>query len=242
VDPIVFIASRAILHVARFVRETSSKIANKEIVMSNGNQNQQGQRARSAVAGATSGGESMTVTREDVATVEGVMPMGAEAMLSKVTDADIAKYMQDATADFAPQIKSLEPGDRIVGILEGYGGDTEFTQKDPGTGKDITNVVHTWIIRALHGSARLSILSSVQLDSKLPPFIGDPVDIIRGKNLKTSNGRQVADYMVKGVKVSGKVREWARKSLPAPPIEVQAHQLAEVSSARPPEGHEDAQA
>lgn len=211
--------------------------------MSNGTVTRDKGAARAAVAGAASGGEGMTLTRDDVGTVvDGVMPSGAEAMLSKVSDADIADFMRDKDADFAPQIKSMEPTDKIVGILEGYGGDTEFTQKDPTTGKEITNTVHTWIIRSLYSNARLSILSSVQLDAKLPPFIGDQVSIIRGKDVKTSNGRRVADYLVKGPRVVGKDRQWAKKSLPKPPIDVQPNQLTEGSSSTPPEGHEDAQA
>ncbi len=198
---------------------------NKEMVMSNGNQSSGRSPARGTAAGA-SAGESM-VTRDDMESTEAMLPVGASTMLSKVTDAD-------------PTIKSMEPGDRVVGILEGYGKGTEFSQKND-MGVEVTNIVQTWIIKALDSEARLSILSSVQLDEKLPPFIGGQVEIIRGKDIKTSNNRKVADYMVKGKKVVGKTRTWARESPLRLPIEVSAKQLTGGAEALPP-GGEDAQA
>ncbi len=214
--------------------------------MSNGNQKSTSS-AKSAVAGAMSGGESQTLTRDDV--VEVTLQKGSEVMLSNnMTEAEISAFMNDADAEFAPQIKSMEEGDRITGILEGYGPDTEFTQKDPATGKDQTRTVHTWILKSLKGSMRLSILSSVQLDAKLPPFLGDEVSIVRGKDIKARNGVfRIANYMVKGPRIPGKQRTWARASLPQPVLEatVNPAQLPPGQTnfgAAPQEGHEDAQA
>ncbi len=203
--------------------------------------------ARSAVAGASaSGGETQTITREDVGEV--TLQRGSEVMLGKMTEADVAAFMNDGDSEFAPQIKSMEEFDRITGILEGYGPDTEFTQKDAATGKEVTRTVHTWILRAPKGAMRLSILSSVQLDAKLPPFIGDLVSIARGKDIKARNGVfRIANYMVKGPPVPGKQRSWSRSELAPRTIEATVNP-AQLPAGQgdfgvpPAEGHEDAQA
>ena len=124
--------------------------------------------------------------------------------------------------EFAPQNMSLEEeGDMIEGILEGYGPDAEFT--DPATG--VVRTVQTWIVATPDGSQRAGILSSAQLDRKLPPFIGSPVKIIRGKNLKTSNGFKVADYLVAGPKMKdGKRRECAMTK----PAVIEAHEAPQL--------------
>jgi len=212
--------------------------------MSNGNPKTTTTQAHSqkAVANA-SGGEAQTITRDDA---DVTLQKGSETMLSQMSPADIAEFMNDDKSEFAPQIKSLEPGDRIVGILEGYGPDTDFTQKDPATGKDVTRTVHTWILKARHGNMRLSILSSVQLDAKLPPFIGDEVSIVRGPDVKSRSNAafRVANYMVKGPPVVNKDRSamWARRELPKGVIDVSTNQLTEGATHAAPEGGEDASA
>ncbi len=209
--------------------------------MSNGNQ--KGHTAAKAAVGAASGGETTMIGQDDVA----ILQKGSELMLSRVNDADIAAFMNDSESEFAPQIKSLEPGDMIVGLLEGYGNDTEFTQKDQATGKDVVRRVHTWILKSLHGNMRLSILSSAQLDSKLPPFIGGKVEIVRGQDLKSRSNAafRIANYMVKGPAVAGLNRAamWARKELPRPVIDVPSLPAGSVDPMTgAPDGGEDAQA
>lgn len=182
------------------------------------------QSARSAVASA-SGGESMTVTRDDVGEIS--LPKGSEAMLTRdMSKAEFDAFLNDGDSEFAPQILSLEPNMKIEGLLEGYGKPTEFTTKDQLTGNEVTRTVNTFIIKALHGNMRVSILSSVQLDAKLPPFIGDRVSIARGPDIKSRSNAafRIANYVVKGPAVSGKdrARMWASQALPKPIIDVPA--------------------
>lgn len=197
------------------------------------------QSARNAVANA-SGSESMTVTRDDVSEVS--LPKGSEAMLTRdMSSQDFNAFLNDGDSEFAPQILSLEPGMKIEGILEGYGKPTEFTTKDPATGNDVTRTVNTFIVKALSGNMRVSILSSVQLDAKLPPFIGDRVAIARGQDIKSRSNAafRIANYVVKGPPVSGKNRAemWASKALPKPVIDIPA--LTAGSAAEAPQGAED---
>ncbi len=131
---------------------------------------------------------------------------GAQAMVLKISEADIGGLMNDATLEFAPQALTLEEGQMIDGFLEGEGPPAEVTDQ---TTKEMKEV-RTWVIRSHDGNARVSILTSAQLEKKLPPFIGGPVKIIRGKDLKTSNARRVTDYLVCGPKLaSGKQRSFA---------------------------------
>ncbi len=140
------------------------------------------------------------------------MPKQATAMLYKPSQAEIDAMMGDASLEFAPQVHKLEEGDMIIGVLEGEGPEAEFTQMDPVTKEQVTRTVKTWIIAAPDGGIRLSLLSSVQLDKKLPPFIGGMVKVVRGKDMKTNNGIfRVTNYMVAGPKLpGGKSRSWVR--------------------------------
>lgn len=139
------------------------------------------------------------------------LPKGASVMLMKPSQDDIASFMSDDTMEFAPQVHSLEEGECIQGILEGKGPSTTFTQEDPFTKQQVTREVDTWIVASPNGGMRLSILSSVQLDRKLPPCVGAFVRIYRGKDKKTLKGHRVTDYMVSVKKTSdGKPRSWVR--------------------------------
>lgn len=142
------------------------------------------------------------------------MPKGVTAMLMKPTTDDINAIMNDGNLEFAPQVHSLEEGELIIGILEGRGPSTTFTQEDPYTKQPVTREVSTWIIAAPNGGLRLSILSSVQLERKLPPCIGALVKIYRGKEKKTQKGFRVTDYMV-GVerRPDGKSRSWIEQKV-----------------------------
>jgi len=125
-----------------------------------------------------------------------------------MTAEQIAVVMNDPTLEFAPQIYKLEEGEMVCGMLEGNGPDAEIEQVTNGVIE--TKIVQTWILASPDGRKRISILSSVQLDKKLPPFIGGLVKIIRGKDENTKNGRRYTDYAVAGTKIEGKIRNWAR--------------------------------
>lgn len=170
-----------------------------------------------------------------------------ESMLFKPTQDQIDGMMADSTLEFAPQVHSLEEGEMVAGFLEGKGPSTTFTQRDPITQQDITREVDTWIIRHPNSGLRISILSSVQLDRKLPPFVGGPVKIYRGKERKTLKGFRVTDYTVAGPMLpGGKFRSWAQPAI----IDAQSKAIdaptpvAQLpSSTGPGEGHgEDATA
>lgn len=145
-------------------------------------------------------------------------------MVSKVTQEQIDAMVNSGKYEFAPQIHKLEEGDMIAGILEGNGPPAEFERLNPVTKELEINTVQTWIIASPSGDLRLSILSSVQLDSKLPPLVGGMVQIIRGKDINTKNGQRVTNYLVAAPKLEGgKRRSWATKpALPAASTETKA--------------------
>lgn len=173
-----------------------------------------------------------------------VIPMqkGVTAMIQKPSQEQINALMNDDTLEFAPQIHSLKEGEMVEGVLEGKGPSTTFTQFDKVTKTELTREVDTWILA--NGGVRISILSSVQLDRKLPPFINSHVKIYRGEQRDTRSGQRVTDYLVCGPKkADGKPRSWARtdaldaegKYIDAP----SAPALPAAGATTPPEGGED---
>lgn len=174
------------------------------------------QRTTSAAV-AQASGEAMTVGAQDAGNAMDVVgPKGIETMFQKMSpeafEAMIASTGQEM--EFAPQARSMEEGDVVIGVLEGFGNGTEFTQKNPATNAEETRFVNTWIIADAHGR-RISILSSFRLEGDLPPFIGSLVYIRRNKDIKTSRGFRVANYTVLGPKkANGESRSWARKVAP----------------------------
>lgn len=137
-------------------------------------------------------------------------------MLSRPSQEQIHAMLGRSDLEFAPQVYSLKAGDQITGILEGHGPSTTFTQIDPIARTEVSREVDTWILRHPVSGYRLSILSSVQLDKKLPPFM--PADgfecevtIFRGEDQKTSKNFRVTDYTVAGTKrPDGKRRSWVQ--------------------------------
>lgn len=172
-----------------------------------------------AVAGAKTAGstEAMTVGSADVGNAMDVVgPKGIETMFTKMSPEEFDRLVNGSGQDmeFAPQARSMEEGDVVVGVLEGYGNGTEFTQKNQATNQEETRFVNTWILADDHGR-RISILSSYRLEGDLPPFIGSRVFIRRNKDIKTSRGFRVANYTVAGPKrADGQLRSWARKTPP----------------------------
>lgn len=169
-----------------------------------------------AVANAT--GQAMEVTGEAGADLMKIMGGGdAASMIKKHADkksveAVVEEMTKSGAWEFAPQLFKLEENDEVSGLLEGNGPPAEFERVDKTTGEITTNIVQTWIIASLDGTKRISVLSSVQLDRKLPPFLGGPVKILRGKDINTGNGQRVTDYLVAGPKSKdGTRRSWATK-------------------------------
>jgi hypothetical protein len=135
-------------------------------------------------------------------------------LVSKCSQTELDAMLKEQGYEYAPQVKSLEEGDRVSGVLEGNGPMAEFADKDTGEIKE----VQTWILASPDGAQRISILSAAQLDRKLPPFIGGMVDIVRGKDLKTSNGHRVTDYLVRGPRL----KDGQRRSFVQPPKMIEA--------------------
>ena len=212
--------------------------------MSNGTKgNGSGQsKFQGAVDAARSRADAKT---EATGSTEIEMPSRARAMILKPTAEQIAEMMNDETLEFAPQVHSMEEGELIEGILEGKGPSTTFTQKDPATSQEVTRVVDTWLIASPNGSLRISILSSVQLDKKLPPFVGGYVKIFRGKEVKTTKGFRVTDYLVSGPRrADGRPRSWvAGQVMDLPPgntIDGQDNLSLPAPTSAPAPGGEDA--
>lgn len=131
--------------------------------------------------------------------------------ITKNTDQKIVEQIvNDPALETAPQLYTMEQGDLIEGWLEGNGPEAEFERTNHGVVE--TNTVQTWIVASPDRRKRISILSSAQLDRKLPPFVGGMIKIVRGKDLPTNSGQRVTDYLVAGPKMpDGTQRNWATK-------------------------------
>lgn len=180
-----------------------------------------------AVARATgASGETQLMSEQDIA------KLNAD-MIQKVNPEDITKMMQSGEWEFAPQLRKLEIDDVIAGVLEGNGPIAEFEHIDTSTRELVTNYVNTWIIASPDGTKRASILSSTQLDRKLPPFVGGMVKIVRGKDIQLAGGHRCTDYLVAGPRMpQGKTRNWAT----LPGQSTQAQLPAPVAPVAPPNG------
>ncbi len=156
------------------------------------------------------------------------LPIGdAAAMFSQYDPSDLNKLAMSGGYEFAPQMMSLEPGQKVEGILEGYGPGNDFTNETTG---EIRHV-DSWIIASPDGSLRISILSSAQLDTKLPPFLGGSVIIARKADIKLAGGHKCADYHVGGARLaSGVGRKWGMLPTVAEPVALPAG----VVDANPP--------
>jgi len=139
----------------------------------------------------------------------------------KVSEEEAKRFMSGANVEFAPQNYSMVPGDYIEGLLEGYGPDAEFENKQPD-GTVITNQVRTYIIQQTGGpdrvpmGPRISILGSVMLDRKMDPFVGGFVQIFRGDDIRSTQNPafKVGNYQVAGEKIEGVVRVFSSRLPP----------------------------
>jgi hypothetical protein len=139
----------------------------------------------------------------------------AGAMFSEFKESDLNEMALSGKYEFAPQLMELKVGQKIEGILEGYGPGSDFEDDDG----DVRHV-HSWIIMSPDGTLRASILSSKQLDTKMPPFIGMPVVVARKEDIKLAQGHRCGDYHVGGPRLKGgETRRWGTAT---PPGEVQA--------------------
>lgn len=164
----------------------------------NGNGNDKGYRATMAKAGV--GGAPA-----DEGTGNALLTEEEAAMVTSPADDELQRYLRNKSFEFAPKNFKLKEGQMIMGFLEGNGPEAEF-ENDRGP-----SVVKTWIIRHPKLGVRLSILSSVQLDKKLDPFIGGEVYIYRGKDENIGGSKRMTNYEVWGpYAADGKPRSWAK--------------------------------
>lgn len=215
--------------------------------MSNDKNNGRGAATKYDAAVDAARGRETGLAKQEEAGAAVLAPRGTHEMVLRPSEDDIKQLMNDENLEFAPQVHSIEEGEMVIGLLEGKGPSTTFTQEDPFTKQIVTRVVDTWIIAAPNGGLRISILSSIQLDKKLPPFVGSPIKIFRRKNVKTSKNFKVADYLVAGPKLTdGTSRSWVQSRV----IDVASNALdapvgpAQLGSGSPADlpGGEDAQA
>jgi hypothetical protein len=162
------------------------------------------------------------------------------AMIGEWKPEDLNGLAATGKVEFAPQMMALEPGQKIEGILEGEGPGNDFVNEQTGEVRH----VKSWIIRSVDGSMRISILSSAQLDRKVPPFVGGPIGIARDKDVKGGNGFKVGDYKVWGPKLpNGKVRDFTvPKMIETSATERPALPAGDVTQAAQPNGVQAAQA
>jgi len=134
-------------------------------------------------------GQALVVESENGKAV--LATIGGE-MTKKFDARALAERVASGKRSCAPQIWSIPEGDSLCGILEGNGPEQELAK--PGTGE--VHAVQTWILRGVESGLRVSILSSVQLDRKLPPLVGRYVEISRGPERKTNSGGRYTEYIV----------------------------------------------
>lgn len=194
--------------------ETQTMATPKTTTNGNGNGSDYSKTVNAATGG--SGGAA------DAGEAELMVIGDVSAMFSSFTPADLTQIAKSGKVEFAPQAMRIGIGKKVEGFLEGEGPGNDFT--DPVTGA--IRHVRSWIIRA--GVLRVSILSSVQLDKKLAPFIGARVGIARDEDIMLAGGHRCANYYVWGEPAAdGKPRSFvtlpgqAQAALPAP-IDAQA--------------------
>jgi hypothetical protein len=197
-----------------------------------------------AVNKATSDNKADAASTSDVE----AMPLqkGASIMIqNELTKADLAAFLAEDGYEYAPQLFTMQPFSRIDGILEGNGLQAELSKVDPVTKEVTVQVVDTWIIRDLNGGQRVSILDTIQLHKKLPPFVGEMVSIFRGDDVKTGGGFKTTNYMVRGPKLpDGKVRSFVipPKSTIIDAKSIETPNVARIAAPVASAGGEDAQA
>jgi hypothetical protein len=168
-------------------------------------------RARARDAAKSDGTGETALTVQDQAALQTAEEAGMFA-----TQHEVAARIAAGELEAAPQLSEKIPyGKTMHAFLEGYGPVAEFTKIDKRTGEVTVDVVNTWILRSLKGNARISILSSAQLDKKCPPFIGKEVYITSLGEIETKSGGRMDNYHVAGEKTEGRRMEWSTHEDPA---------------------------
>lgn len=148
------------------------------------------------------------------------MPTEAASLFSAWTPEDMQAKASSGEYEFAPQLAAIKRGQQITALLEGEGPGNDFVDEKTGEVRH----VKSWIMVEPRSGIRISILSSSQLDKKLPPFVGTVVTVARAiEDIELKGGHRCADYMVCGPKLpSGKARVFsmlpekpAQNALPA---------------------------
>lgn len=152
-------------------------------------------------------GEVQTITKQDVATVtidESALPAGMVVGAGEHKQF-LADKIKSGEWEQAPQLFTLKKGQTLIALLEGNGIPAEFVDEDTG----VVKLVQTWILS--RDGIRVSILSTIQLDKKLPPFLGGLVSITRGEDVR--NGVSLyTEYLVAGPRRSdGSTRDWSSR-------------------------------
>lgn len=165
--------------------------------------------------------EAVAKARGDIATQGPASIAQAEDVSGLLSDsavamADIREKIRSGEWENSPQLLTIPKGKTLTGLLEGNGPDAEFV--DDATGE--VSYTKTWIVSK--DGVRVSILSTVQLDKKLPPFVGGIVSITRGEDVR-SGQRLYTEYAVAGPRrQDGQRRDWSTK-----PKQLTAAQSAE---------------
>jgi hypothetical protein len=105
---------------------------------------------------------------------------------------DIAARVQQAVSDGARvrEVVSLDPGDAITGKLIGHGDIVDFTDVD-GEEKELP----TWDFQVATGLI-VGVISSAQLEKRLPALKGKVIEVIRGGQKDTKKGRRVNTFTI----------------------------------------------
>lgn len=162
-------------------------------------------------------GQELTVTGKDagfdVAVLEAVPP-GFGSIAKPFTPDEAAIAMAKADLEWAPRVIQLVEGMMLEGILEGRGEDVELDEVDPILKKVTTKIVSSWVIRDPKSGLRASFLTAAQLETKLPPFVGDFVKIFVGGMKESKKGHRYRDYLVGGARrTDGQPRVFTRPLL-----------------------------
>lgn len=127
------------------------------------------------------------------------MPTEAAAEIHQLTSEEIQAVVSRALAEdgatMAPQLLALKVGQSVAGTLE-RGPGAELEKEDPRTKDKYIEQVPNWIITTKN-RIRFALLETSQLKTKLPPYEGGHVTIIRGNDFDLG-GKRCTEYIVIG--------------------------------------------
>lgn len=122
----------------------------------------------------------------------------ASAMFVPFSYEEMQAKARSGAFEFAPQMGQIKRGQQITAYLDGEGPGNDFENEKTHEVRH----VKSWILSDPNSGLRISILSSAQLDKKLPPFVGSLVTIARAaEDIELKGGFRCADYMVFGPKL-----------------------------------------